>query len=278
MTRNLKNSVVLSIALCVFLSACSRSNKNLHSPSRSFNHQETSEGQDIHNSIMASFYTYTDPRITNYVSDVGQELLKNSEQSDSYSFTILYNDKIYASSAPGGYIYVTTGLINFLESEAQLAAILAYEIGSLQFQEPEVSNRRQVMERVTQGVAIASPALGSFGVLAVLGAVLVNGMVEKGEIDDTEKLFKSDELALNYMVSAGYDPQGYVDVLRKVVESDKSALPYLHDYYQSHPITEERFIQLNYAFSRLPMTGKTLAIRREEFMTTTKGVREIYQR
>lgn len=278
MARNVKKSTVLLAAVFILLSGCSHAEKNIEAPSRSFNHQELTEGQTIHESIMASFYTYTDPRVTDYVSGIGKELLKGSESGGLYNFTILYNDKVYASAAPGGYIYLTTGMINFLENEAQLAAVLAHEIGSLQFQDPRVSNGRRVMEQVTQGVAVVSPAFGPYGALAVLGAVLVNSMVEKGEISETDKLFLSDELALHYMVNAGYDPQGYVDVLRKVVEVEKETLPYLYDYYQSHPITEERFAHLNQAFSRLPMTGKTLEIRREEFLTSTKGVREIYQR
>lgn len=273
----LKIHAALICVVCLLITACSHSSRAVKSETRSFNTRELDAGKAINDQIHSSFYTYTDPKVVSYVTRVGTELAGPPGKNRAYHFTILYDDKLYATSAPGGYIYVTTGLINFLDNEAELAAILAFEIGAEQFQDPRASSGRQFMEKMTQGVAMASPAFGQIGALAALGAVLVNGVVEHQQVDGKEKLFKSDELALNYMVAAGYDPQGYIDVLRKMVEADRALLPNLYDYYQSHPITEERFSRLSAAFSKLPLMNKSLTVNRDEFIAETRGIKEIYK-
>ncbi len=108
--------------------------------------EEKQIGEQIHQTIMSSFYPYTEPRANEYIGKIGGDLSKQAARNElDYRFIVLYSDKIYATSSPGGYVYITTGMIYFLGNEAELAAVLAHEIAQLQYKDPKVSVGRKVL-------------------------------------------------------------------------------------------------------------------------------------
>lgn len=241
--------------------------------------QERAIGEQIHATILQSFYPYTDPKVVGYVNQIGDSLAQQSERRElSYQFTILYSDKIYASSAPGGFVYVTTGMLYFLENESELAAVLAHEIGELQFHNPQIAaDGRKLLDTIARGGAMVGPAFGPIGMLAAVGLVALSTVSQPHEILPEEKLIRADAKALHYMLWAGQDPQGLVDVFYKFLRADNEVLPYFYDYYQSRPITEARFAALNETFSALPLQDQSFHTHREIYQEVTKGIREMYR-
>ncbi len=240
--------------------------------------EEVAIGEQINAEIMSSFYPYTEPKVVSYLNKIGENLASHAGRKMPYRFTLLYSEKIYATSAPGGFIYLTTGMISFLENEAELAAVMAHEIGELQFQDPKLSSSRKVLAAVTKGGGLVAPAFGGIGMLALLGLVGVNMVANKKEPSAEQKLSKADTLALHYMVDSGYDPQGMIDFLYKFLSSNNEVIPYFFDYAKSRPITEERFHSLQKEFLKLPLQEKTLLVNRKEYKEMIAGVAEIYQR
>lgn len=278
-----RKCTALLVAGCMLVSGCAGprrlgGNGSGRPDIRSFSSEEISAGQEIHSRILSSFYVYTEPKAVNYVNQIVRDLTgKRGSSNNRYQVTILYNERIYATSAPGGFIYVTTGLINFLDNEAELAGVLAHEVASLQFKDYQMKGYQDALGSLTQGVALASPAFGNIGALVMLGLVVAGMMTEAQQLTKDDKVMAADGLALQYMVHAGYDPQGLVDVLYKFLNAGKQVTPYFFDYYQSHPITEERFDHLNESFSKLPLTGKRFDVHRNRFLDMTKGIQEIYK-
>lgn len=227
---------------------------------------------------MGTFYTYTDPKIVSYVDDVGQSLTGAPTRGKKpYQFTILYNDKIYATSAPGGFIYITTGMINFLDNESELAAVLAKEIGELQYKDPRLDHGSKMRGGVTHAVAILSPFFGIFGMLAVVGVILWDVVADPKELSEDTRNLTADTKAMHYMVRAGYDPQAFIDVMYKFLEAEREVRPYFHDYFISHPITQGRFELMTENFKSLPLENRSFDVNREQFLEVTKGIREIYK-
>lgn len=239
--------------------------------------EEVAIGEQINATIMSSFYPYTEPKVVNYLNLIGGKLAANAGRRLPYRFTLLYSDKIYATSAPGGFVYLTTGMLYFLENEAELAAVLSHEIGELQFQDPKLSRSRKVLDAVTKGGSAVAPVFGEIGMLAMLGLVGVNMVADKKR-KGNPNLSKSDKLALHYMVESGYDPQGMVDLLYKFISAKNEVIPYFFDYAKSRPITEDRFHSLQSEFAKLPLQDKTLSVNRKEYKEMIAGVAEIYQR
>ncbi len=239
---------------------------------------EVAMGGKIHAHILSSFYAYTEPRMVEYLNKIGNSLAAHAKRKDlPYRFTLLYNEKIYATSSPGGFIYVTTGMINFLDNEAELAAVIAHEMGQLQYRDPRLSRSRKILDEVTKAGTTIGPAFGSIGALAVIGLAMVHMAVTAQDKGPEERLLESDRQALHYLVSAGYDPQGMIDLLYKFLNANDEVMPYFFDYYQSRPITHERFQSLQAEFSQLPLDGKRLSTYHDVYSETTKGVREIYK-
>ena len=240
--------------------------------------EETEIGRKIHAEILASFYIYTDQRVVAYVHEIGAKLTSQAKRQElPYSFTILYNDKIYATSAPGGYVYVTTGMMNFLDSEAELAAVLAHEIAQIQYKDPRLSMARKIFTGVTQTGAAVGPAFGPIGALAVLGLVMMHAAVDSTGRTPEERLSDADEKALRYLVAAGYDPQSLAEVIHKFLRADKQMIPYFYDYYQSRPISDTRVSRLESMFAKLDLGDKELLTRHQTYQEMTKGIREIYK-
>ena len=241
--------------------------------------EEQRTGEAIHREILASFYPYTDPKVVQYVNDLGQLLATQAKRHDlEYRFTILYSEKIYATSAPGGYVYVTTGMLNFLQNEAELAAVLAHEIGEQQTVDRRFTKKKDdAINTATQVGSAVGPMFGPLGSLASLGLVLLQAYNESSYKTPGERLLESDASAMKYLMNAGYDPQALMDVQEHFLKSGEKMTPYFFDYYQSRPITEERILAIKREFQKLPLSEKSLITDPVEYQEVTRGVREIYK-
>ena len=240
--------------------------------------QEVAIGQQLHAAVLSSFTPYTDPKVTDYVERVGNALAEQSERRElPYHFTVLYSDKIYAASSPGGFVYLTTGMLYFIENEAELAAVLAHEIAQLQYRDPKNTRASKVLDSVTKSGAMVGPAFGQIGVLAMLGLMAVNSVSQPHLLNSEQKLIQADKKAMTYMMQAGQDPQGMVDLFYKFLKSGNEKVPYFYDYYQSRPITEKRFEALNKNFSKLPLHDKNFNTHRQVYQDSIRGVQEIYK-
>lgn len=269
----------IAFLFLISLQACSSTKSNIENAvdPLSPEAQELALGREMHSEILSKFYAYTEPRVVAYVEKIGESLAKEAERQElDYKFTILYNDKIYAASSPGGYVYITTGMINFLDNESELAGVIAHEVGQLQYRMRKSTTGRKTLDSITKTGTMIGPFFGQFGALASLGLTAVNAAVTASDPDAKDKLEQADFLALTYMVKAGYDPQSLIDVMHKFLNADKEQHAYFHEYYQSRPITEARFKMIETEFAKLPIQGRSFETNFETYQKLTKGIRQIY--
>ncbi len=266
-------------ALILFQSCASSSAKTADRVSSNqlsaYERKEMEIGRQIHAQVLSSFYLYTEPHLVEYVNRLGERMAQYAERRNlNYQFTVILDEKIFATSAPGGYVYVTTGLLDFLDNEAQLAAVLAHEIGQLQYRDPRFSNSRKAIEKLTVGGSIVGGFFGDIGMLAVLGLQAMDALTD--EKSKEERVDAADMRAVQYLAAAGYDPECWTDVLYKMVRSQKDNLVRMFDYYNARPISEKRLQKLRKDLRKLNLRGKTLETRSSEYQQETKGVRQIY--
>lgn len=271
-------------AILILVSGCAADQKTtlhnaaIQSPDENLS-SEAAIGQRINQQILNSFSVYTDPRVVAYLNKVGDQLSRYAERQDlDYSVTLLYSDKIYATSAPGGFVYITTAMMNTVQNEAELAAILAHEIGRLQYRDPTLSEARKKLQRVTQAGAMVSSAFGPIGALAALGFVAVNSASTPRAKLPEKQLEEADLLALDYLVGAKLDPQAMLDVLQRFMALNENELPFYYDYYQVRPITQERVSAIQANFNRLNLEGQRFETGFKEYQDISRGVKEIYRR
>ena len=276
MSKSTKKIIAVLI-LAFYLPACASNSRQIHSdhaPGQTpLNTEELALGRQINDYIISKIPVYDNPEAVQYIQTIGKHLAAFAKRRDlSYQFIILKDERIYATSAPGGFVYITTGFLVFLENEAELAAVLAHEIGELQIKDPRFSRTRAVMEKVITGGAMVAPIFGNFGALAVLGLVGMYALMDQGDAQ-AKRLLKADKMALKLLTSAEEDPQGLIDVCYKLLNASPRDLMYLYDYYQTRPVTESRIKKLESNFTSLPLRDKTFTTNRNYFLGTLKSLR-----
>ncbi len=165
--------------------------------------EELRIGQQQHPLITAEFGgEHEDQKIRGYADALGQKLAAASERPDlKWTFTVLNSDIVNAFALPGGFIYVTSGLLALANSEAELAGVIGHEIGHV--------TARHTAERYSQTV-------GAQVLLGVLGAAtggLSQGIADYGAMAflasySRDQESEADTLGIRYIAKRGYDPMG----------------------------------------------------------------------
>jgi len=153
---------------------------------------------------------YESPELTNYVTSVGELLAQTSEEPEKdWTFTVLDTPVPNAFALPGGYIYITRGLLSITENEAQLAGVLGHEIGHVTARHSAARYGGNVLGQVA-GVA-AGVFLGRAGAQAAnaLGAVALSSYSRSQE-------FEADKLGVRYATRGGFRPDGMAQLLERM--------------------------------------------------------------
>ncbi len=204
---------------------------------------EADLGRQEHPKVLAQYGgAYDDPELNRYVSSIGDFLVQTSERPDvDFTFTILDTPIVNAFALPGGYVYVTRGLLSLANSEAELAGVLGHEIGHV--------TARHTAERYGQTVAanVAGVGLGVLlgGEAAQAGGVL-GGLLLRSYSREQE--FESDMLGGRYLSRAGYDTGAMAGFLSQLqsharLEAQLAGQPEKADAFnimQTHPRTTDR--------------------------------------
>ncbi|MFQ5776228.1 MAG: M48 family metalloprotease [Kiloniellaceae bacterium] len=201
-------------------------------------------GREEHDKIVPEFGgVYEDPELGAYVASVGALLAKTSETPDlRFTFTVLDTPIVNAFALPGGYVYITRGLLALAGDEAELAGVLAHEIGHV--------TARHSAERYGQAMAASIAQLG-LGILLGGGAVTeAFGTVSALALRSfsREQEHEADLLGIRYLARAGYDPNAMATFLEKLLADSRLAAelrgrPGRADEFnimQTHPRTADR--------------------------------------
>jgi len=220
---------------------------------------EIAEGKKAHQEVLAEYGSYADPRLQAYVNEVGQKLARQSHRSAlPWTFTVLDSPEVNAFAIPGGYIYITRGLMAYLDSEAELAGVIGHEIGHV--------TARHGAQRATRQQS------AGIGVLAatVLGAVL-EGAGVGGATDlasqvsqgvaagwlatySRDQELQADQLGAEYLARNRYNPENMVDVIGVLKNQERFAAdlaraegrapPSGANWLSSHPSNDKRLADI----------------------------------
>ncbi len=204
-----------------------------------------SVGEEQYRKFKEAGALYDDPELQAYVKRVGETLLAVSgEAGEKFTFSVLDSEMINAFAAPGGYIYVSRGLLPYLESEEELAGVLGHEIAHV---DANHHGRRKGASITSKVLSVTTYILTGSGELAqasdMYGAELISGYGRDMELE-------ADGLGAEYMHRAGYDPQALLQVITVLKDQEqytrlqartagKPAGTY-HGLYASHPRNDKR--------------------------------------
>ncbi|MBL4804013.1 MAG: M48 family metalloprotease [Alphaproteobacteria bacterium] len=269
----LKHGIFLSILPLLLLGACSTNPATgekqftaLMSPQ-----QEVQVGASEHEKIVQQFGLEKDPQINSYVSEIGKRVSAETERPDvQYKFFVLDSPIVNAFALPGGYIYISRGLLALANNEAEVAAVLAHETGHITGRHSAERYSRGVV--TTLGAGLLGAVLESDGAAQALGtgANLYLSSYSRGQENE------ADTLGLRYMTRGQYNPnamssflyslQRQSDLDAKVAgRSSTSAF----SYFSTHPATGERVSKTRAEAQAYAQTGE---VGRDDHLNTIAGM------
>ncbi len=242
--------------------------------------RELEIGEEEHAKVMQSMALLTDDELNAYVNEVGQRLAAVSDRPDlDFKFTIIDSPEINAFALPGGYVYINRGLLAYLNSEAELAAVLGHEIGHITARHAVQQQSRGSLARVASGVGgvVAAVATGS----GYIGSQIMDvgslwaqaGLSGFGREHELE----ADTLGAEYLLRAGYNPQAVITVVTVLKNQEDfntkvaNQQPSYHGLFATHPRNDTRLQQAISSVGALPANQATL-VDNQKFREEMEGL------
>ena len=236
---------------------------------------EIAEGRKSHAQVLQEYGVLQNPRVQAYVNDIGQRLARQSQRANlQWTFTVLDSPEINAFALPGGYVYITRGIMVYLDSEADLAGVVGHEIGHVTARHGAQRATRQqdaglgVLAASILGAVLESQGVGGAGrVASDLSQTVAAGYVSRY---GREQELQADGLGAEYLSRIRFDPRNMVDVINVLKNQDRFAAdlarsqgrpaPAQNSWLSSHPSSDQRLD----AITRLASQYKTGAAYNDE--------------
>lgn len=216
---------------------------------------EVSIGQSMAESVGKQYKTYGDAKITSYIQSLGAQVASVCDRKDiTYHFSVVDDPQVNAFAAPGGFVYVTTGLLAAAENEAEVVAVIGHEVG-------HVVARHSAQRIQTQfAISLAAQAVHLDRKSPVFQNMVGMGMNLALQGYSRENEYEADHLGAVYLCRLGYDPVAIVTFFHKLQKLQKTEPSVMEVWFSSHPATGSRISEFVDTRGELPCTtGKTNA-------------------
>lgn len=194
-------------------------------------------GQQEDQQIVASSVIETDPLLNAYVQGIAGNLWNQVARKDvPYSVKIVKDSQINSFATMGGFVYVYEGLIDFVQSDDELASVIGHETGHIERRHVITTNSKAEILNILFGIAsIFSPIIYEFGGLAEAG------LMAKVSRDDE---LQADRYGLQLMSRAGYDPESMVTMMAHLAVLQNEHSDAVTKYLEDHPDPQSRVAHL----------------------------------
>ncbi|MBN2409751.1 MAG: M48 family metalloprotease [Candidatus Aminicenantes bacterium] len=228
--------------------------------------QEVALGKQTDVEIRQQYGVYDDADLNSYVQAVGQSLARHTHRPQlPYQFAVLDTPVVNAFAVPGGYIYVTRGILALMRSEAELAVVLGHELGHV--------NARHSVRRMSQmmlaqvGLVVGSVLSETFAKAANLAGVGVQLLFLKYSRDDE---YQADTLGVEYARKGIYDPGKMIPFFASLEKlGDLSGGRALPGFLSTHPLTKDRIERVK---QMLTESDGKLEIKEMPYLTRLDGL------
>ena len=222
---------------------------------------------------------YDNPRLNQYVTEIGEKLVATTPMTgQKFTFTILDSPVVNAFSLPGGYVFVTRGLLGIANNEAEMAGVLGHEIGHITAGHAARRLRRTALANLGAGLLrLLVGKLGNAEIGTVMGDVASFGSLYYIRRYSREQEFQADQLGTISLAKAGYDP-GAMGTFLSSLEGDsefenmiagRAADDRLHTMFADHPRTPDR---VKRAVDEARSLQKSSVLNRDAFLQHIDGL------
>jgi len=268
--RKTASSVVLVLIFTVVAAGCAiNPATGKRQLSLISNDREIQIGRESDREIQKSLGVYDDVDLQAYIQSFGKRLAANSERPDlDWTFRVVDDATVNAFALPGGYIYITRGIMAHLNSEAELAAVVGHEIGHVTARHSV--NQMSKAQLAGVGLSVATVVASDYRQLSDLAQTGMSLLFFKYSRDDERQ---ADDLGLRYTLRASYDPRptpGIYRMLNRVSEAQGSAaIPTL---VATHPDPLNRATRIEQAIAGLDQDLSELSIDQARYFDQLDGM------
>jgi predicted Zn-dependent protease len=230
--------------------------------------QEIAMGQQEDPKAAAFFGIYPDEELQAYVSDLGMSMAALSERPQlPWTFRLADDPAVNAFAIPGGFIYVTRGIMASLNSEAELAGVLGHEIGHITARHSANQMSRQQLQQIglVAGMVLSEHVRQYGGVLAQ-GLAVLNLSYSRG--DESQ----ADELGVRYMSRSGHDARELMDVMRTLALVSGGASERVPEWQLTHPYPENREANLQRIIAESGVDYSGATVDRDRYLRRLDGL------
>lgn len=217
--------------------------------------QEVQTGRESDAEIRKQMGVYNDPELQRYVSSVGMKLVTQAHRPDlPWTFTVVDEPAVNAFALPGGFIYITRGILPFLRNEAELAGVIGHEIGHVDARHSAEAYSKQLGAGL--GLAVAGIFAPSTQPLqGVAGAGLQVLFLKYGR----EAEMEADGLGVGYESGAGWDPHGVPNMLNTLARLDEAdgSRRGVPNWALTHPPAADRVTRVQEVVAKAPAGART---------------------
>jgi len=221
---------------------------------------ELTEGAKAHQQVLQEYGVVQDARLQAYVNNLGQRLARQSHREQlQWHFTVLDSPEVNAFALPGGYVYITRGIMAYLQNEAELAGVVGHEIGHVTARHGAQRATRQqdaglgVLAASVLGIVLESQGVSGAGRLASeLSQTVASGYIASYSRDQE---LQADSLGAEYLARTAYDPRNMVNVINSLKSQERfaadqaraegRAAPTSGSWLSSHPSNDQRLQQIS---------------------------------
>ncbi len=234
-------------------------------------------GKQLHVEVTQKMGVYDDYNLQQYVQELGEKLAKQSHRPDlEWKFTVVDTDDVNAFATPGGFVYISRGILPYLANEAELAAVLGHEIGHVTARHSVQQHSKSTMAGILGAAATiftGQPALGDLTNIA--GAAIISGYGREAELE-------ADKLGAEYLARTGYRPDAMIDVVavlkdQEMFERDRARSEgrdprIYHGVFSTHPDNDTRLKEVVASAGRIEGRATGQAENRDQFLKAIDGL------
>jgi len=224
--------------------------------------QEIALGRQMAAEVEKQAHIIDDPIIAEYVNRVGQNLALRANAEFPVRVKMIQSDEINAFTLPGGFVYVNSALMKMADNEAQLASVIAHEIGHAAARHATRQASRGQLARIA-GVplGILLPGLGGFAARQTANAAAPLASLHFSRAFETE----ADRLGVEYLSEAGYDPNASIDMFERIQSTERRTPGAVSRLFLSHPPTGDRIARTQAEIRKLKGKRDTYILNTSEF-------------
>ncbi len=198
--------------------------------------KEIALGKQLAQEVERQARIVDDPVIAEYVNRIGQNLVRNSDAKVPFTIKVIDSDEVNAFALPGGFFFVNTGILLKADNEAEMAGVMAHEIGHVAARH---ATRQMTKGQIAQLASIPLIFMGGwagYGIYQAMGVAVPMTFLKFTRADEAE----ADLLGLEYMYKTGYDPTSFVDFFEKIQSLEKRKPGTISKMFSTHPPTDDR--------------------------------------